>query len=391
MPEAVTLFTAAAYAAWFDAQVGKPYILGSNGPSSFDCSSLVLAGDRASGAWVQGDMTAASIYNHTKAVTGSPAVGDLVFLRNNPARSNGIGHIAVLTQKLSNGDWRIIEARGHLYGVVRTTLSYWKTRRYFTGVRRIPEFKLATSTPLPTPTPSQSVKIRVAGLNCLDPNIRQGDPVKLHPLTTDRKAALVKATRQAHADFYGLTEAPEATRFVLRDGQSGGRSRFKVFERGAQAIMFDSGRWAYTDSTPVNFTAYHGGVVATFTERSTGQKVTVGAYHLPPNSLTSESQQRAHMAKFLAEMRKHPGPRIIIGDGMDSSDWATGWIDARIRAAASSTRTTSTYKGRSITDRINSDGLAPVVWRGYNVLSAGDGSDHDLIVAAGTYTPASSL
>jgi peptidoglycan hydrolase-like protein with peptidoglycan-binding domain len=70
-------------------------------------------------------------------------VGDLVFLRNNPARSNGIGHVAILTKKLSNGDWRIIEARGRADGVVRTTLSYWKQRSYYAGLRRLTSFALS--------------------------------------------------------------------------------------------------------------------------------------------------------------------------------------------------------------------------------------------------------
>lgn len=389
MPEAI-LATAAAYAALADAQVGKPYVLGANGPTRFDCSGLVIWLNNQTGAFPMGDDTAAGLYNRTKAVTGSPAVGDLVFLRNNPARSNGIGHVAVLTQKLSNGDWRIIEARGRAYGVVRTTLSYWKTRKYFTGVRRLPAFKLASST-TPPPAPGKSIKIRVAGLNCLDPNIRQGDPVKLHPLTEDRKKALIKVTRSAHGDFYGLTEAPSKTRYALRDGMPGGRARWKVWERGAQAIMFDADRWAYTSSQPVDLHGYHGGVIATFTERATGIKVTVGVYHLPPNTLVHQDAQRGMLAEFLTEMRKRPGARIIIGDGMDDSGWAAGWDDVRVKAAASSTRNTPTYKGKSITDRAHSDSRTPIVWRGYNVLSAGVGSDHDLIVAAGTYTAASSL
>ncbi|MFT3861970.1 C40 family peptidase [Micropruina sp.] len=108
--------TAKQFAALADAQVGKPYVLGAEAsisnadPAKFDCSELV--------EWLYGrsgnritDLAAAQ-YNATKKVTGSPKVGDLVFLRNNPARSNGIGHVAVLTKKLSNGDWRIIEARG---------------------------------------------------------------------------------------------------------------------------------------------------------------------------------------------------------------------------------------------------------------------------------------
>ena len=76
-------------------------------------------------------------------MTDAPKPGDLVFLRNNPARYNGIGRVAMLTKKLSNGDWRIIEARGRDYGVVRSTLSYWKQRSYYAGLRRYSSLKLA--------------------------------------------------------------------------------------------------------------------------------------------------------------------------------------------------------------------------------------------------------
>lgn len=125
--------TAKQFAALADAQVGKPYVLGAEAaisnsdPSKFDCSELV--------EWLYGrsgnritDLAAAQ-YNATKKVTGSPKVGDLVFLRNNPARSNGIGHVAVLTKKLSNGDWRIIEARGRAVRRRAQHASYWKKRK----------------------------------------------------------------------------------------------------------------------------------------------------------------------------------------------------------------------------------------------------------------------
>ncbi|MGC3992730.1 MAG: peptidoglycan-binding protein [Propionicimonas sp.] len=139
--------TAAQFAALADDQVGKPYVLGAEAaitnpdPAKFDCSELVQWLFGRSGNPIT-DL-AASQYNVTKKVSGSPKVGDLVFLRNNPARSNGIGHVAVLTKKLSNGDWRIIEARGRAYGVVRTTLSYWKQRSYYAGLRRYSSFVLA--------------------------------------------------------------------------------------------------------------------------------------------------------------------------------------------------------------------------------------------------------
>lgn len=132
--------SAAQFAKLAEAQVGKPYILGAEAsvsnpnPKAFDCSELVQWLFGRSGNPIT-DLAAAQ-YDVTKKVSGSPKAGDLVFLRNNPARSNGIGHVAVLTKKLSNGDWEIIEARGHLYGVVKTTLSYWKARKYYAGLRR---------------------------------------------------------------------------------------------------------------------------------------------------------------------------------------------------------------------------------------------------------------
>ncbi|WP_169923701.1 peptidoglycan-binding protein [Propionicimonas paludicola] len=139
--------TPSQFAALADAQVGKAYVLGAEAlasnpnPSKFDCSELVQWLYSRSGNKIT-DLAAAQ-YNATKPVSGSPKVGDLVFLRNNPARSNGIGHVAILTGKLANGDWRIIEARGRAYGVVRTTLSYWKTRSYYAGLRRSSNFILA--------------------------------------------------------------------------------------------------------------------------------------------------------------------------------------------------------------------------------------------------------
>ena len=139
--------TPAQFAKLADAQVGKPYVLGAEAainnsdPAKFDCSELVEWLFGRSGNRIT-DLAAAQ-YNATKKVTGAPKVGDLVFLRNNPARSNGIGHVAVLTKKLASGDWRIIEARGRASGVVRTTLSYWKQRSYYAGLRRFSTFVLA--------------------------------------------------------------------------------------------------------------------------------------------------------------------------------------------------------------------------------------------------------
>ena len=110
-----TLYTAAQYAALAAKQVGKRYVHGATGPNAFDCSGLIIWLNNQTRSFTMGDDTAAGLYNRTKAVSGTPAVGDLVFLKNNPARSNGIGHVAVITAKLANGDWRIVEARGQAF------------------------------------------------------------------------------------------------------------------------------------------------------------------------------------------------------------------------------------------------------------------------------------
>lgn len=140
--------TASGFASTAEAQVGKPYVLGAetspydSNPPKFDCSELVEWLYARSGNKIT-DL-AASQYAVTKAVPhSSPRVGDLVFLRNNPARSNGIGHVAIVTSKMSNGDWRIIEARGRAWGVVRSTLSDWRSRKYYAGLRRYTPLKLA--------------------------------------------------------------------------------------------------------------------------------------------------------------------------------------------------------------------------------------------------------
>lgn len=144
--------TAAQFRRLLLAQVGKPYVLGAeaagsdSNPPRFDCSELVEWSFCRNCTPIP-DL-AATQYDRTRAVTGPLRVGDLVFLRNNPARWNGIGHVAILTAKLSNGDWEIVEARGRASGVVKSTLSYWRTRRYYVPPRRLPSFSLRPAGPV---------------------------------------------------------------------------------------------------------------------------------------------------------------------------------------------------------------------------------------------------
>lgn len=143
-------------------QVGKRYILGAEAkpsnpnPASFDCSELVEWLFHRAGAPIT-DLAAAQ-FNATVKVTGAPRTGDLVFLRNNPARPNGIGHVAVITAKLAHGDFEVVEARGRKFGVVRSTLSYWRNRRHFAGVRRYPGLKL-TGAAMSKSAPFQKLQV----------------------------------------------------------------------------------------------------------------------------------------------------------------------------------------------------------------------------------------
>ena len=129
------------------AQLGDAYRLGAealisdSNPDVFDCSELVewsygRAGVRIrDGAWAQ--------YEDTNAVVGLPQIGDLTFLANNPDRPHDIGHVGIITSVNSKtGEAFIVEAKGREYGVVLSTLSDWKRRSSFAGVRRFSPFTL---------------------------------------------------------------------------------------------------------------------------------------------------------------------------------------------------------------------------------------------------------
>jgi len=236
--------------------------------------------------------------------------------------------------------------------------------------------------PKPVAATSSATKVRVATLNCLDPEVGQGDPVRSQPFTEDRSKALVAVVREAVADFYCLTECAEAVRGVLRAAMPGGDERWLVWTRGAQAIMFDSTRWAFAaaDVDRLDW-GYHGAVVAVFTRRNSRERVTIGAFHLPPDDTVTPAEAKSFRAGLLAAMRKRPGTRVIGGD-LQGAAWAPGWTDARTAAEASTTRDAPTVEPGGITDRIMSDPRSDLDWRGYNVRDAGMGSDHNLVIAA---------
>lgn len=124
-------------------QKGKKYILGTPSPynkpnpTAFDCSGLCIWLFNKAGC-KHPDTTANGLYHESKTVS-SYATGDMVFLVDSKDHAY---HTAMLLYPTTSGDWAIVEARGHVAGVVLTTLSYWRKRAGFRGPRRWSGFTL---------------------------------------------------------------------------------------------------------------------------------------------------------------------------------------------------------------------------------------------------------
>lgn len=382
MPDTDTkLFTATQYADLVRSRVGKKYILGQpipynkEDPDALDCSGLIIWANNKSGAYVSGDDTAAGLYNRSVAVVGAPTVGDMVFLRNNPARSNGIGHMAVIIGKLNNGDYRIIEARGKASGVVSTTLSYWKTRKYYTGVRRLRNFKLATEPaepPVVTPPTVVTTKFVVGTYNCLD--------TRFGGKSNDDGAVVNKMA----ASVYLLTEAPQTVRNNVRRAR-GGTNRWLVWTRDdakSQAIMFDKTKYGYKECKNVTFgpTSYHGAVIAVLTRKDSGKKVQFASFHLPPTSIykTAEDASAARKKYFnrLIDELDPTLPTVLGGDANTTA--VIEWAHARGFVPAVTGATTD--KGKRLDYLLVRSGS----FTNEKVIDAGKASDHKAVVATVT-------
>lgn len=93
--------SAATAIAWAQAQLGKPYQWGGNGPGSFDCSGLMVGAWRAAGSSLP--RTAQWQYGATKRVAiADLQPGDLVFFGHS---TSSIYHVAMYV-----GDGKMIEA-----------------------------------------------------------------------------------------------------------------------------------------------------------------------------------------------------------------------------------------------------------------------------------------
>ena len=110
---------------WADRQVGKPYILGANGPDAYDCSSLVKAAYSQIGittprtAQDQRDWLAAG--NGYRVPLGDAQPGDLVFI-NSYLGSSVIGHVAIVRDPTSQ---QTVEAADPSLGVIHGNYAGW--------------------------------------------------------------------------------------------------------------------------------------------------------------------------------------------------------------------------------------------------------------------------
>lgn len=276
---AYSQMTAAQFAALADKQVGKPYVLGAeaslsnDNPPKFDCSELVEWLFGRNGTPI-GDL-AASQYDRCKPVTGTPKPGDLVFLKNNRARWNHVGHVAVLTKKLSNGDWRVIEARGHLYGVVRSTLSYWKKRSYYAGLRRFPGFSLKTAVAaIPKNAP-----FRFASYNAQYPAWGGDGNYK-------KDGQFIQG--ELKPSVFSLFETNEKGRNIVRSVL--GSSRFITWPTGLVSVMWDKTKWEDGAHSELSFgTIANRAMKVNLKHRANHQSFVAAAVHIRANDAFPQS------------------------------------------------------------------------------------------------------
>jgi cell wall-associated NlpC family hydrolase len=102
-------------------QVGKPYVWGSTGPDTWDCSSLVQAAYRTIGIELPRDTF--SQVNAAPRVSGADlSPGDLLFTPGSDGTIAAPGHVGMYI-----GDGQVIDAKGARWGVVLSDVSAWTT------------------------------------------------------------------------------------------------------------------------------------------------------------------------------------------------------------------------------------------------------------------------
>jgi len=117
------------------AQLGKPYVWGATGPSSFDCSGLVQA------AWAAAEVpisrTTASQVHDGRPVSDLRGLrpGDLLFIPGDHGTAARPGHVGLYIGSTEGGEGLVIDAYDSRHGVIVEPLSSWAPKTV--AIRRV--------------------------------------------------------------------------------------------------------------------------------------------------------------------------------------------------------------------------------------------------------------
>lgn len=256
------------FIALMKAQKGKKYILGTPvphdapNPPAFDCSGLVIWGFNKAGCQ-HPDTTANGLYHESRSVA-SYATGDMVFLVDSKDHAY---HTAMLLYPTASGDWAIIEAKGKKFGVVLTTLSYWRKRKGFKGPRRWSGFKL------------ESDQIKFAIVHASQKNRRFGG---LPSDSAFRASGIDKLfTDDYPCSIITLTETDLTMRRAINAALGKHWTRFAQSPSKTVAMFVNTNIWEPRGvRTSVDYgDKYHGAVMAILRHRASNVEVAVIAHH----------------------------------------------------------------------------------------------------------------
>ena len=285
------------FAAWLNAQLGKPYVWGANGPDKFDCSGMVYCGYNASGN-VRSDTTAAGLYKRTVA-TNSPRLGDLAFLYS----GGYIAHVGIMLDSDT-----VIEARGHAYGVVKTKLNTFKNRSGYTwkGVRRDTAFHLE-QTPIVEESTATFFKVGF----CAQKNHRFGGL----PSNDPRRIAKLKSAMNG-IDIFGVTECDSIMQLAILAAFPGYDS--KRLSTGTIVVFFNHDWIPRTTREVLHGSNYHGALCVPFVNVKSKEGFDFIIGHTRPASIASAADKRDDLIRT----RELAGtwPVVIGGDLGRTSD-----------------------------------------------------------------------
>jgi cell wall-associated NlpC family hydrolase len=111
--------------------IGVPYKYGGTTPSGFDCSGFIMYVFKEFGVNLPRNAVEMAKYaNEINVKDVKP--GDLIFFKGSNAKSNEIGHVALVTEKTSTG-FKIIHATSSKGIIINDfdQYEYWKTRFLF--------------------------------------------------------------------------------------------------------------------------------------------------------------------------------------------------------------------------------------------------------------------